>query len=105
MIPPMEQETKKRPGKRGNPRVFARVPPEIYAGITAMRNEYQTPDGKPAKITDIVLAFLVDGAPLLDRGLRDRWRALSVSRGETMAETLRAVMAAGMSATRDGGRK
>lgn len=85
--------------------MFARVPPEIYAGITAMRNEYQTPDGKPAKITDIVLAFLVDGAPLLDRGLRDRWRALSVSRGETMAETLRAVMAAGMSATRDGGRK
>ncbi len=94
----MNDEPTKRPGKRGNPRVFARVPPGIYAGITAMREEYRTPDGKPAKITDIVLAFLVDGAPLLDRALRERWRALATSRGETMAATLREVMLAGMGA-------
>lgn len=94
----MDEETKQKPRSRGNPRVFARVPPDIYSGITAMRAEYPTPDGKPAKITDIVLAFLVDGAPLLDRSLRDRLRALSVSRRETMAATLREVMIAGMAA-------
>jgi hypothetical protein len=94
----MNDEPTKRPGKRGNPRVFARVPPDIYAGITAMRREYHTVDGKDAKITDIVLAFLVDGAPLLDRALRERWRALATSRGEAMATTLREVMLAGMGA-------
>ena len=70
----MDEETKQKPRSRGNPRVFARVPPDIYSGITAMRAEYPTPDGKPAKITDIVLASLVDAAPLLDRSLRDRLR-------------------------------
>ena len=94
----MDEETKQKPRSRGNPRVFARVPPDIYAGITAMREAYPTPDGKAAKITDIVLAFLVDGAPLLDRSLRDRLRALSVSRREPMAVTLREVMVAGMAA-------
>lgn len=82
---------------RGSPRVFARVAdPGLYARIMELREEYRTPDGKLARTSDVLLAFLSDGLPLMDREIRARARRLA--KGEAMRDTWARVIRAGLDA-------
>lgn len=79
------------------PRVFARVPKETHAMIRALCSEFVEADGKPATESAVLRAFIVAGEALMDRGLRERARAVGKRMGHTsMAETWRAVIEAGL---------
>lgn len=82
---------------RGSPRVFARVrDANLYARIMELREEYRTPDDKLAHTSDVLLAFLSDGLPLMDREIRARAKRLA--KGGVMRETWERVIRAGLDA-------
>lgn len=77
--------------------MFARVSDAaLYARIAELRQEYRTPDGKPARMSDVLLAFLSDGLPLMDRENRERARRFAGA--ESMRDTWTRVIRAGLDA-------
>lgn len=84
--------------RKGSPLWAARVSlPEANHRLEELRREYSRPNGRIAARTDVVLALLIDGLPLMDAELRGRARALALN-GEPLAETWRRVVKAGLDA-------
>lgn len=84
--------------RKGSPIWAARISsPEANQRFEELRREYRRPNGKVAAKTDVVLALILDGLPLMDTELRGRARALALN-GEPLAETWRRVVKAGLDA-------
>jgi len=84
--------------RKGSPIWAARISsPEANQRFEELRREYRRPNGRIAAKTDVVLALILDGLPLMDAELRRRAKALALQ-GETLAETWRRVVKAGLDA-------
>ena len=95
--PPTEAAPTPGPDVR-DPGIWARVPKALFDEINELRTRWSDSlEGRPASMSLVVRALVMEGRPMMDHALRSRAEALRSARGWSMDVVWRHVLEAGLS--------